>query len=159
MNETLLGSIPIIGSILAILASWLYMLGGRTSKWKRRFVGSLVLSLAVLIETLILKNFQLLQLLIYPLIVLQFSLGYGSNITSKKIIRRSIVVACALISSAVLAYTIGGKAWLLLPVDILLGIATIWLGIKSILPAAPEEFFICMLFAISKIMYPFVGAI
>jgi hypothetical protein len=152
-----LGTIPLIGIIILAIGCWFYMWGGREGKWKRRFIGSLICATAVWVESLLLGVFNFWQLLVYPLTILYFSLGYGSEIPLIKIVKRSIVVVCSLAVGLVFCFTIGGSAWLILPVQIVVAGVSIWLGIRNPIQAAPEEYFICMFLNICNLMYPFTS--
>ena len=157
MSETWLGTIPLFGLIVMAVGCWFYMLGGREDKWKRRFIGSLITSTAVWLESLLLSTFDFWQLLVYPLTILYFSLGYGSDIPLTKIIKRSIVVLFSLTVGVLMCLTIGGSAWLILPLQVVIAVGSIWLGVKNPIPAAPEEFFVCLLLNLCNIMYPFAS--
>lgn len=157
MNETWLGTIPLIGLIIMAIGCWFYMLGGRDGKWKRRFIGSLITSTANWVESLLLATFNFWQLLVYPFTILYFSLGYGSDIPLTKIIKRSIVVICSLATGVVMCLTIGHTAWLILPLQVVIAAGSIWLGVRNPIPAAAEEFFVCLLLNLCNIMYPFAG--
>jgi len=157
MSETWLGTIPLIGLIVMAIGSWFYMSGGRNGKWKRRFVGSLLCASAVWIESLLLSVFNFWQLLVYPFTILYFSLGYGSDVLLTKIIKRLIVVIFSLATGIIMCLTIGGSAWIILPLQVVIAAGSIWLGIKNPIPAAPEEFFVCLLLNVCNIMYPFAA--
>lgn len=159
MSETWLGTIPLFGTILVALGCYLYMLGGRSGKWKRRFIGSLICASAIWLEALLLGVFQWVQLLIYPILAICFSLGYGSEIPLIKIGKRAIVVLTSLLVGVLLCLTIGGNAWLILPIQAVVGAVTIWLGVKNPVPAAAEEYFICLFLTECNLMYPFVATL
>ena len=157
MTETFVGTVPVIGTAILVLGCWFYMWGGRDGKWKRRFIGSLLCSLAIIAETLIFKNFNIFQLLCYPLLIGTFILGYNATTTMKKVIRRSIVVGTSLLVGLIMCLTIGGKAWLILPVQAIVAFCSVWLAVKNPIPASAEEFFVCLLLTECNLMYPFVG--
>lgn len=159
MSETLLGSIPVIGAIFITIASWFYMWGGRSGKWKRRFIGSLIAASAIWIESLILGVFNFLHLLAYPILITVFSLGYGAEIPLEKIIKRLIVVIGSLGVGILMCLTLGGNAWWILPIQVLIAIGSVILGVKNPIPAAAEEFFVCFLLTFTNIMYPFVRSL
>jgi len=158
MNETMLGLVPVVGSLFVIIGAVFYMLGGRSNKFLRRFIGSLFCATAPWITALVLGVFNVGQLLIYPLTALYFSLGYDGGSPSRiKVLKRVLIVVCSLLTGLVFCLTVGGKSWLLLPVQFVIAVPTVWLGTKSILPAAVEEFFICLLLNECLIFYPFVA--
>ena len=157
MTEIWVGTIPLIGLLIMSMGCWFYMWGGRHDKWKRRFIGSLICSTAVWVEAYLLNVFQPLMLLIYPLTIIAFHLGYSPTLPIKKqVIKRLIIVICSLSVGVLLSCILGGKAWDVLPIQFLIGLCSIWLGVKGIIPAAPEEFFVCLTLNVCNLMYPLV---
>ena len=156
MNETYLGTLPLIGIIILAVAAWFYMLGGRSKKWRRRFIGSLLCATALWVEYFLMGMFKWLLLTIYPLTIGTFSLGYGSDFPPTKILKRSVVVTASLTASIGICLLYGGKTWLLLPVEVVIASVTVYLGVKNPIYAAPEEFFICLFLWSPKLMYPFI---
>lgn len=156
MNETWLGTIPLIGTIIVAFGCWLYMLGGRSGKWKRRFVGSLICATAIWVEALLVEHFSFGMLLAYPLLIGAFVLGYGSDITLTKIVKRVIVVAASLTVGILMCLILGGSAWWVLVVQLIVAIPTVILGVRNPVYAAPEEFFVCLLLTECNLMYPFI---
>jgi hypothetical protein len=159
MNETWLGTIPLIGTIITAIGCWLYMLGGRSGKWQRRFAGSLTCATAIWVEALLVKNFNIWMLSAYPLLIGTFVLGYGSDITLTKIVKRSIVVATSLTVGVIMCIVLGGAAWWVLPIQVAVAAMSIYLGVKNPIQAAPEEFFVCLLLTECNLMYPFVKGV
>jgi hypothetical protein len=156
MTETWLGTIPVIESAILLVGCYLYMLGGRSGKWKRRVFGSLLCSTAVWVGLLLMGRFKWPVLGLYPLISIGFSLGYGADLTLTKIVKRGLIVAFLCLSGGLLAYILGGKAWMILPLQGFIGLGSVWLGVKNPLHAAAEEFFVCLLLTECLIMYPLV---
>lgn len=157
MTEFIIGTIPLAGWILQGAGNWLYMIGGRSRKWIRRFVGALLCSSAVCAEALLLHVFNPWMLIDYPLAVMSFHLGYGSERLKTKIAKRSLVVAASLLSGVLFCLIIGGKAWLILPLHAFIAAGSIYLGVVNPIQAAAEEFFVCALLRICNIMYPFAS--
>jgi len=157
MTETWLGTIPFIGTVILAFGCLLYMLGGRDGKWKRRFIGSLICATAIWVETLLLSVFTWKQLAVYPLLAIAFSLGYGAEIPIIKIIKRSIVVLCSLLTGLLFCLTIGHTAWLILPIQVVVAAVSIWLGVKNPIPAAAEEYFVCLFLTECNLLYPFAA--
>lgn len=157
MTEFIIGTIPLAGWTLQGVGNWLYMVGGRSNKWIRRFIGSLVCSSAVCAEALFLKVFSFFMLIDYPLCILSFCLGYGSDKLPTKIAKRSLVVGCSLLSGVLFCLIIGGKAWLLLPLHAVIGAGSIYLGVVNPVQAAAEEFFVCALLRTCNLMYVFAS--
>lgn len=159
MNETWIGTIAFIGAIINAVGCFCYMLGGRDGKWKRRFIGSLFCATAVWVESLLMGTFNYWQLFVYPLLMACFCLGYGSTVPLTKIIKRTIVVLCSLVSGLLMCLTIGGVAWLILPLQAMIATGSVWLGVKNPIQAAAEEFFVCLLLTECLLMYPFITLI
>lgn len=157
MSETFIGVIPFIGTIILAFGCLLYMLGGRDGKWKRRFIGSLICATAIWVEALLLGVFQWVQLAVYPLLAICFSLGYGSEIPIIKVVKRAIVVATSLLVGLLFCFTIGHTSWIIFPIQVVVAAVSIWLGVKNSIPAAAEEFFICLFLTICNLMYPFAA--
>lgn len=154
MSETWLGTIPAIGMLLIIFGAWLYQMGGRSGKWKRRFCGSFVVSSAIWLVSYLVGNFSWWTLAIYPLCIGSFVLGYGSDKLSGKIIRRGTVVLASLMSGILLAIVY--NAWAVFPIEVIMASLSVYLGVKNPIQAAPEEFFICLMLWVPKLMYVFV---
>jgi hypothetical protein len=51
---------------------------------------------------------------------------------------------------------LGGGAWWLLAVQLILAVGSVILGVKSILPAAVEEGIICILLTLFIPLYPLI---
>lgn len=156
MNETFLGSIPAIQAIILVIGCFLYMLGGRSGKWKRRFLGSFICATAVWVGLLLMGRFKWATLGLYPLLLGGFSLGYGADVIFIKIVKRGLIVAFLCLSGTLLAWCLGGRAWEILPLQAFIGIGSIYLGVRNPIHAASEEFFVCLLLTECLIMYPLV---
>jgi len=157
MNETWLGTIPAIEAAILLVGCYLYMLGGRSGKWKRRVLGAILCSGAVWTGLLLMGRFKWASFGLFPLISAAFSLGYGSDTLWPKIVKRSLIVAFLCLSGALLAWILGGKAWMILPLQGFIGLGSVWLGVKNPVHAAAEEFFVCLLLTECLIMYPLAG--
>lgn len=157
MSETFIGTVPFIGLIILSIACWFYMWGGRSGKWKRRFIGSFICSLAIILEYILLNKFKYLLLLIYPLTIATFVLGYGADLVLSKIKRRFIVVSVSVISSIGICLLYGGNTWFVLPLETWVALSTIYLGVKNPVQAAAEEYFVCLFLWAPKLIYPFAN--
>lgn len=158
MSEYTLGHLFIGGLLGLVLTCLLYMWGGREGKWKRRFVGSFVLALTVNLLFIALGNWKPWYIAIWPLMSIAFSMGYGgTDNVGKKVIRRSIYAVGVLSSGAFCAYFIGGWAWIMFAIHAGIGLFSVILGTKNILPAAVEEPLICMVLNLGLICYPFIN--
>jgi hypothetical protein len=156
MNETWIGTIAAIEAAILIIGCWFYMLGGRSGKWRRRFIGSLICSTAVWVGLLLMGLFKWGALGLYPLLAICFSLGYGADTFGTKIVKRSVVVATLCLSGVLMASILGGSAWQVLPLQVFIGMGSIYLGVKNPIQAAAEEFFVCLLLTECLVMYPFM---
>lgn len=159
MSETWTGTVAFIGLLITAVGCFFYMLGGRSNKWLRRFIGSLICSTAIWVEALLMGVFDWWQLLTYPLLAIVFSLGYGSDIPLTKIIKRFIVVLGSMSVGILLWLTIGGASWMILPLQFMIALGSIWLGVKNPVQAAAEEFFVCLLLTECNLLYPFAVGI
>lgn len=79
MNEYVTGYQFIGGLFGLVLSSLLYMLGGRSGKWKRRFLGSFILALTVNLLFLGQGQWSPYYLILWPSLAISFSMGYGVN--------------------------------------------------------------------------------
>ena len=159
MTELVIGTIPLAGWTIQGIGNWLYMVGGRGQKWVRRFIGALLCVTAVCVEALWAHVFSFWMLIDYPLTILSFHLGYGSDRLGTKIAKRSLVVAASLLSGVLMCIVIGGKAWLILPLHAFVGLGSIYLGVVNPIQAAPEEFFVCALLRLCNLMYVFASVL
>lgn len=144
-----------VGSMLGlVVASALYSLGGRQGKWKRRYVASFVLTMTVIATSLILGTFTWWSLMVYPLLIGTFSLGYGSESFIVKVLKRSLVAICGII--ATLPLIIPGMRLAILPLQVVMVPLYVWLGVRNPIPAAAEEVFICIVLNLGLVILPFV---
>ena len=125
-------------------------------KWRRRFIGSLICATAVWVGLLLVGRFKWPVLGLYPLLMIAFSLGYGAEVLLDKIVKRGLVVACLCLSGVLMAYVLGGRSWQILPLQVFIGLGSIYLGVKNPIQAAGEEFFVCLLLTECLIMYPLI---
>ena len=139
------------------VASLLYSLGGRSNKvlW-RRILSALVLASVAITLSALRHHFLLLQLTIFPLLFVGFSMGYGGDAPWYKVVRRTIYALGVVSSGLVFCLTIGGNAYILLVPHIGVGLWSVWLGTRNPLEAAAEESLICTLLNVCLVFYPFV---
>lgn len=158
MSETMIGLIPAVGSLIMIIGCVFYMLGGRSKKWQRRFIGSMICATAVWLEAYILGVFQWIMLWIYPLTILRFSLGYSPDASQwTRIVKRSIIAVSVAANGLIFCFALGGTAWVILPLQVFIALGSVWLGVKNPIPAAAEEFFVCLFLEEGDLMYPFTA--
>ncbi len=144
-----------IAGVGMVISGFLYSLGGRAGKWFRRFIASFVIAATLNGLCAWRGIWSPWLLVVWPMLIGGFSLGYGAEQLGPKIIKRSIVVfACC--SACVLCSVILGNYWLLIPA---IGVAafSVFLGVKNPIEAAAEEFFVCLLLTMALFMYPFLS--
>jgi hypothetical protein len=159
MNEYLTMWQSFIALILASVAALLYSWGGRKGKWKRRFIGSFVLAFAVngLLVWRGIWNPWVLG--VWPLLAIGFSMRYGANETSLKVIRRSLYALMVMSAGLLLAVVYGGNAWVLFVPHVGIGLWSVWLGVKNPIDAASEETLICAALNLCLVFYPFITGV
>lgn len=137
--------------------SVLYSMGGYRGKWKRRFVGSFVIT-AIFNGVCYWRGIWSPWLMLsFPTIIGAFCLPYGAGTLFPKIIKRTcVVLACV---GAGLGFCIlnGGNAWWVFVPHLGIGLWSIYLGVKNPIQARAEEGFICILLCLGLMMYPFIG--
>ena len=139
-----------------VIASFLYMLGGRNDKIIRRIGSSLTLALTVNIASLCMGKWNPYLLIIFPLLFGGFSLGYGANTFWHKVIRRLFYALAITFSGLIFCFTVSPHCFWILPIHIGVGLTSIYLGIKNPIHAVAEEGIICVVLNLGLIMYPFV---
>lgn len=157
MSEYSLIWIASLGFVLLNIGCVFYALGGRDGKWKRRFIGSLIVSSAVFLEFILLHKFNWWLLAIYPLTIGAFVLGYGADTLGLKVWKRSVVVLASLCSGLLLAFLVGsGQVWWLFGMECVIASMSIVFGVVNPIQASAEEFFICACLWMPKLFYAFV---
>lgn len=157
MSEMAIGTLASVSIVGLALMCFFYQWGGRSGKWKRRFVGAFIG--AALVNGLLLTNgiWSPWALTIFPALSIGFHLGYGSSVHLIKVFKRSVYALAVCGSGLILCFILGGSAWVILPLHCAVGAWSIWLGVKNPLEAAAEEVFVCLLLNTGLIMYPFIG--
>ena len=157
MNEFTIGSIASASLVGLALSCFFYMWGGRSGKWRRRYISSFILALTVWLSSLALGNFDFRLLGIYPILIVAFSMGYSGNNLSTfgKVIKRSIYALGVVGAGGLCAYVFGGNAVWVLPVHLLVGAGSIYLGVKNPIQAASEEVFCAASLNLGLLMYAF----
>jgi hypothetical protein len=159
MSEFKLGTIAAIALGICVVDCFFWMWGGRSGKWRRRYVGSIIQTLGINILALITGTW------VWQFIVSmggEFgsrSMGYGGDTTGEKILRRSIFASGSLVAGAILAWGVGfnSKTIVLLICQVIASIISIILGVKNPLPAAVEEVFVCLSLKYINYGYLFIG--
>jgi len=118
--------------------SLLWGLGGMNGKWKRRLLGSGVLTLGIVVFSLIQQSFSVWYLLCFLLFWGATSLGYGADDVKEKIIKRTY---CGLAyGTASLPVAIITGSWVLFGFHLLLcTLVSNILGVVNPVEAREEE--------------------
>ena len=146
-----------VAMVFLSIGSVLYSMGGYSGKWKRRFVGSFILSLGFngLCAWRGLWNPWLLAT--FPALIGTFCLPYGAETTFPKVIKRTCVVIAAVGSGVIFCITHPElPAWKVLIPHLCVGICSIYMGAVNPIKARAEEGFICLLLTLGLYMYPFI---
>jgi hypothetical protein len=161
MTETTLGILAVIALAVCVVDCFFWMWGGRSGKYKRRFIGSAIQSLGLNILALIGGTWAWQYALSLGPEMGSRSMGYGGDSTGEKIMRRSVFAICSLAVGALLAWGAGfnGKAITLLICQVIASVISIILGVKNPLPAAVEEVFVCMSLKYINYGYIFIGMV
>ena len=144
MSEYAIGHAACIALGGLVLACWFYMLGGRNGKYLRRYVGSAVLTITVALTANFMGNFSWWIVLIYPMKVLEFSMGYGVSGDTPQWIKRLKVTGVSVVSGLILVFVFGGQSALLLIPHAWLGAITTQFAFKNPIHAAAEEPLVCL---------------
>ena len=156
MSEMSIGTLATIAIVGLALMCFMYMWGGRSGKWKRRFVGAFIGCVLVNALMVIRGLWSPWFLTLFPALSIGFHLGYGAEIPIVKVLKRTIYCLTICGSGLICALVLGGNAWLVLPLHVGVGLWSIWLGVKNPIEAAAEETFVCLLLNAGLIMYPFI---
>lgn len=156
MSETNIGILAVIGLGICVVDSLLWMLGGRSGKWKRRYIGSALQTLGINILSIFAGTWVWQFVVSVIPEVGSRTLGYGGDTTSEKIMRRTVFALGSLVVGVCLAWGCGfnGNSITLLICQAVASIVSIILGVKNPLPAAVEETFVC--FSLKYINYGYL---
>lgn len=155
MNEYTIGFIACGNLVALAIAAMAYMCGGRKNKWIRRYIGSFIIALAINLTTVYFDKWSAWLLLLYPALILQFSMGYGVSGAMPKWIKRMIISIVSILTGVFLCYILGGGYWLLI-VHAIVGLSTVFFSSKNPIFAAAEEPLICVLNNLLLLFYPFI---
>ena len=139
MSELMLQWVATLKMLVVCLYASLYGFGGMNGKWKRRIIGALLLTVAIIGFSLWTGTFSWWYLLCAPLYYGSTSIGYGgTDVTWKKIFKRSycgLAYVCASLPIAIV-----NEAWALLALHTVLCIGTsVLLGVWNPTNARNEE--------------------
>jgi len=155
MNEYLIGYVA-VGSIFGLgFMALFYMLGGRKNKWLRRFIAPLFQEVSSNICFWIMGIWNAWLLVVYVLVALGLSFGYGGDTWGKKVIRRTIYCIANLTVGILFVILYGPTMlWIFIP-NVGVAAWSIYLGIRNPIYAAAEEVFVCVLLYLMTNAYPF----
>lgn len=139
------------------VGSVLYSMGGYRGKWKRRFVGSFIISATFNAVCAWRGVWSPWLTLTFPLLIGTFCLPYGADTLFPKLVKRATVVAAALTTGALFCFLNGSNSWLVFGPHAGIGVWSIYLGVVNPVQARAEEGFICLLLCMGLMMYPFIG--
>ena len=130
MTENTLQIIQILKLLTVVGFAALYGYGGIRGKWKRRIIGSLVLTVSIVGFSIWMNTFNWWLLLSLPCYFGALTKGYGASTLEEKWLKRSL--AGFLGGIAALPVAIIHEAWLLLGFHIFLCVSTsIVLGVYN----------------------------
>jgi len=138
MSENMLSFIAYLKLITVACYALLYSSGGIKEKWKRRLLGSGLLTAAIAGFSLWTQTFSWHYLWVFPLLYGATSIGYGADEVKEKVFKRSY---CGLAyATASLPIAIVNGAWVLLALHIVLCLGiSITLGVLNPVHARYEE--------------------
>lgn len=125
------------------LAAVLYSMGGRAIKALRRFLAPAIITGGLVGISLWSEKFSYYLLAAYPILVLSWVMGYGSDNNWIKIGKRTLVGLVILALSGLLAWNYSNFGVFAIH-SVLVG-CTVFIGVRSFISAAAEEFIICSL--------------
>jgi len=155
MNESLIIFQFAVATFCLFVGSVLYSMGGYRGKWKRRFLGSLILAGGFNAICAWRGVWAPWQILAWGITIGAFCLPYGAKSLVPKILKRSAVVAAMCLTGVLFAIQHGGNAWWVLIPHAGMGAWSVYLGVKNPIQARAEEGFVCILLSLGLFMYPF----
>jgi hypothetical protein len=153
-----------LGGVASLIASILYMIGGTTmsfggQKWLRRYVASALLAGAANGIAAFLQVWTWQYLLMWPCLIGGFSLGYSSDTTIGKAIKRLIFALGVLSACMIGVWAVGftGAAWVVLGLAAVIGAGSVVLGVWNPFNNAPlEQFIICQILTMFVPFWAFI---
>lgn len=135
-----------IGASGIFISAVAYMIGGTSGfgeygKAWRRFIGASVLALDANLMAAFTLSWNWLYLLMFPCLMIGFSLGYGAETTIGKIFKRS-VYALGVLSACLCGFYASGctlMGWVVIGLAFLTGASSVVLGVWNPYKNAPLE--------------------
>jgi len=144
---------------MSLLANILYQLGGTGPKWVRRYLASFILTLTTNIVSILIGNWHWQYLLMYPCLVIGFSMGYGADTTMEKVIRRTVYTLGVLSTCfmGLWATNFSNSGIVIIILATLTGLTSILLGVFNPFKSARvEEFMVCQVLTMYVVFWPYV---
>lgn len=146
-----------VAMVILTIGCTLYSLGGYSGKWKRRFIGSFILSGGFNALCAWRGIWSPWLLTSFPILIGSFCLPYGADTLFPKLVKRASVVAAVLVSGLAFCLINGGNAWWVMVPHAGVGVWSIYLGVKNPIQSRAEEGFVCLFLCAGLMMYPFIG--
>jgi len=147
------------GNMIALsFATLCYSLGGRAGgpgKWIRRFFASFILAVAINVTAVLFGKWWWPLLFAYPLLVVEYLLGYGGSTIPQRCFKRFLIVLLSAGIGVLLMFSLGGGLWLFI-IQIIVGLTTVIFGVRNPVHAAAEENLVCFLNSGILLFYPFI---
>lgn len=159
MNEYTIVWQSCLAMVVSGLCAGLYSLGGR--KWKawRRWFASLLFTATFCLIAYWHLDFSWWLLLLYPGLLLQYSLGYGDDDVTARVRMRLGICLVMLINGIIAGIVLGislSNITVIVIIQALVGIASVVFAVKNPFQAAFEEAFVCMITTMPLMGYLFV---
>ena len=160
MTEMTLGALAVIALGICVIDCFFWMWGGRSGKWKRRYLGAAIQTLGINILSLIIGTWVWQFILALGPEIGSRTMGYGGDTQGEKIMRRTVFAVGSLTVGVILAWGLdfNGKTITLLICQAIASVVSIILGIRNPLPAAVEEVFVCLSLKYINYGYLFIRA-
>lgn len=146
-----------VAMVILTIGTTSYSFGGYSGKWKRRFVGSFILSAGFNGLCAWRGLWHPLLLTAFPALITTFCLPYGADTLFPKVIKRTCVAVAVLTSGLAFCIINGGNAWYVMIPHAGVALWSVYLGVKNPIQARAEEGFICLFLCAGLLMYPFIG--
>ena len=161
MSEMTLGTLAVVALLICVVDCFFWMWGGRSGKYKRRYIGSAIQTIGLNGLAAVLGTWVWQMLLTALTEIISRCMGYGGDTTAEKLRRRIVFALGSLCTGAVLLWGLGfsEKALWLFGCQVVAAVVSIILGVKNPLPAAVEEVFVCLSLKYLNYGYIFIGVI
>ena len=150
-----------IGGAASFVASILYMIGG-TSGFAiavRRYIASAIIAGATIFIAIAVHRFVWQYLLVYPALILGFSLPYGASTTIDKVVKRTVFAVGVLLACVCGLWATGFTAMgiVVMTIASLVGMTSEVMGVVNPWSNAPlEQFLICQVLCLFVPWWPLI---